>query len=121
MQKKNSLTIIKVNKENTAQKGRISVRKTGDIFASVNMASSAYTDENGEMTVNPTTYTPVFANGTLAGAVFQVIASENIVTLDGTVRASAGDVVAEITTNENGYANTDRLLSFVGLEVYEKP
>lgn len=120
-EEENSLTIIKVNKENTAQKGRISVRKTGDIFASVNMASSAYTDENGEMIVNPTTYTPVFANGTLAGAVFQVIASENIVTLDGTVRASAGDVVAEITTNENGYANTDRLLSFVGLEVYEKP
>lgn len=120
-EEENALTVIKVSKENTAQKGRISVRKTGDIFTSVTMASSAYTDENGEMTVNPTTYTPVFASGNLSGTVFQVIASENIVTLDGTVRASAGDVVAEITTNENGYANTDRLLSFVGLEVYEKP
>ena len=29
--------------------------------------------------------------------------------LDGTVRASAGDVVAEITTDENGYAETDLL------------
>lgn len=120
-EEENALTVIKVSKENTAQKGRISVRKTGDIFTSVTMASSAYTDENGEMTVNPTTYTPVFENGNISGAVFQVIASENIVTLDGTVRASAGDVLAEITTNENGYANTDRLLSFVGLEVYEKP
>ena len=108
-EEENSLTIIKVNKENTAQKGRISVKKTGDIFVSVGVASSAYTDENGEMIVNPTTYTPVFANGNLSGAVFQVIAAEDIVTLDGTIRANAGDVVAEITTNESGYAESDLL------------
>ena len=108
-EKENSLTIVKVEKQNTAQKGKISVRKTGDIFTSVTTASSAYTNENGEMIVNPTTYTPVFANGDLSGAVFQVIAVEDIVTLDGTVRASAGDVVAEITTDENGYAETDLL------------
>lgn len=105
----NLLTIVKVEKQNTAQKGKISVQKTGDIFTSVNMASSAYTDENGELVVNSTTYTPVFANGNLSGAVFQVIAAEDIVTLDGTVHANAGDVVAEITTDENGYAETDLL------------
>ena len=108
-EEENALTVIKVRKENTAQKGRISVQKTGDIFKTVAMASSAYTDENGEMTVNPTTYTPVFANGNLSGTVFQVIAAEDIVTLDGTVHANAGDVVAEITTDENGYAETDLL------------
>ena len=108
-QKENSFTIVKVEKQNTAQKGKISVRKTGDIFTSVTTASSAYTNENGEMIVNPTTYTPVFANGDLSGAVFQVIAVEDIVMLDGTVRASAGDVVAEITTDENGYAETEPL------------
>jgi uncharacterized surface anchored protein len=108
-EEENALTVIKVRKENTAQKGKISVRKTGDIFTSVTTASSAYTNENGEMIVNPTTYTPVFANGDLSGAVFQVIAVEDIVTLDGTVRASAGDVVAEITTDENGYAETEPL------------
>ena len=108
-EKENSFTIVKVVKQNTAQKGKISVRKTGDIFTSVNMASSAYTDENGELVVNSTTYTPVFANGNLSGAVFQVIAAEDIITLDGTVRASAGDVVAEITTDENGYAESDLL------------
>lgn len=108
-EEENALTVIKVHKENTAQKGRISVQKTGDIFKTVAMASSAYTDENGEMTVNPTTYTPVFASGNLSGAVFQVIASEDIVTLDGTIRANAGDVVAEITTDENGYAESDLL------------
>ena len=108
-EEENALTVIKVHKENTAQKGRISVQKTGDIFKTVAMASSAYTDENGERTVNPTTYTPVFASGNLSGAVFQVIASEDIVTLDGTIRANAGDVVAEITTDENGYAESDLL------------
>ena len=108
-EEENALTVIKVRKENTAQKGKISVRKTGDIFTSVATASSAYTNENGEIIVNPTTYTPMFADGDLSGAVFQVIAAEDIITLDGTVRASAGDVVAEITTDENGYAESDLL------------
>lgn len=108
-EEENALTVIKVRKENTAQKGKISVRKTGDIFTSVATASSAYTNENGEMIVNPTTYTPMFADGDLSGAVFQVIAVEDIVTLDGTTRAYAGDVVSEITTDENGYAETEPL------------
>ena len=101
--------VITVEKCNTAQKGKISVRKTGDIFARVQRTSSAYTDEDGNLIENPTTYTPVFEIGNLAGAVFQVIASEDIITADGTVRVNAGDVVAEITTDENGYAATDLL------------
>ena len=108
-EEENAMTVIKVRKENTAQKGKISVHKTGDIFTSVATASSAYTNENGEMIVNPTTYTPVFASGNLSGAVFQVIAVEDIVTLDGTIRAYEGDVVSEITTDENGYAETEPL------------
>ena len=108
-EKENALTVIKVRKENTAQKGKISVHKTGDIFTSVATVSSAYTNENGEMIVNPTTYTPVFADGDLSGAVFQVIAVEDIVTPDRTTRAYAGDVVSEITTDENGYAETEPL------------
>ena len=108
-EEENSLTIVKVEKQNTAQKGKISVHKTGDIFTSVTTASSAYKNENGEMIVNPTTYTPMFADGDLSGAVFQVIAVEDIVTLDGTTRAYTGDVVSEITTDENGYAETELL------------
>ena len=101
--------VITVEKLNTAQKGKISVRKTGDIFARVQRTSSAYTDEAGNLIENPATYTPVFEIGNLAGAVFQVIASEDIITADGTVRAKAGDVVAELITDENGYAETDLL------------
>lgn len=100
--------VITIEKFNTAQKGRISVQKTGDIFTRVNKTSSAYTDEDGNMIENPTTYTPVFEIGNLSGAVFQVIASEDILTADGTVRANSGDVVAELTADENGYADVKR-------------
>lgn len=50
-----------------------------------------------------------FCKENLSGAVFQVIASEDIITADGTIRANAGDVVAELVTDENGYAETDLL------------
>ncbi|WP_337484167.1 SpaA isopeptide-forming pilin-related protein [Porcipelethomonas sp.] len=110
-EEENALTVVKVNKENIAQKGRIRVQKTGDIFSSVTALGSAiYIDENGVVHESgQTTYTPVFEESGLAGAVYQIIASEDIITLDGTVRANAGDVVAEITTDENGYAETDLL------------
>ena len=98
--------VITVEKFNKAQKGKISVQKTGDIFAGVNIASSAYADENGNTIENLTTYTPVFSDGKLSGAVFQIIAGEDIITVDGTVRANAGDIVAEIATDENGYTET---------------
>ena len=101
--------VITVEKFNKAQKGKISVQKTGDIFAGVNIASSAYADENGNVIESPVTYTPVFSESGLANAVFQIIASEDIITADGTVRANAGDIVAEIATDENGYAETDPL------------
>ena len=67
-------------------------------------------DENGEVHESgQTAYTPVFAKENLSGAVFQVIASEDIITADGTIRANAGDVVEELVTDENGYAETDLL------------
>ncbi len=107
----NAVNIVKVEKSDIAQKGKISVQKSGDIFSSVTVLGSAISvDENGETHENgQTTYTPVFEENGLANAVYQVIAGEDIVTADGTVRANAGDVVAEITTDENGYAETDLL------------
>ena len=86
---------VVVEKFNTAQKGRISVQKSGDIFNSVSK--------------NDEKYTPIFEEKGLANAVFHVIAVENIITADGTIRANAGDVVAELMTDENGYAETDLL------------
>ncbi len=86
---------VVVEKFNTAQKGKISVQKTGEIFNSVSK--------------NEEKYTPVFEEKGLENAVFQVIAAEDIITPDGTVRAKTGDVAAELVTDENGYAESDLL------------
>lgn len=90
------MNIVRVTKSDTAQKGRISVQKTGEVFNSVN-------NENDEK------YIPIFEEKGLENAVFQVIASEDIITPDGTVRANAGNVVAELVTDENRYAESDLL------------
>ena len=100
---------VTVEKTNKPQKGKISVSKTGDVFTNVTMASSSYTDEDGNLVENPTIYTPVFEETGLAGAVFEITAAEDIVTADGTIRAKKGDVVATLTTDENGYAESDLL------------
>lgn len=45
----------------------------------------------------------------LAGAEFDIIAVEDIVTIDGTVRAQAGEVVDTVTTDETGKASSIEL------------
>ena len=106
-----SYSKLSIDLGNDSQKGKISVYKSGDAFTGVTALGSAISvDENGEiMESGQTTYTPVFTECALSGAVFQVTAAEDIVTADGTVRAEKGDVVAEITTDENGYAETPLL------------
>ena len=84
--------VITVEKYDTPQKGRISVSKRGDIFKSVTAADDKYT--------------PIFEECGLRGAEFEVRAAEDIYTADGTLRASSGDVVANLITDENGYAET---------------
>lgn len=100
---------VVVEKTNKPQKGKVSVSKTGDVFTNVTMTSSSYTDEDGNLVENPTIYTPVFKETGLAGAVFEITAAEDIVTTDGTIRAKKGDVVATLTTDDNGYAESDLL------------
>ena len=109
----NTVSYSKLNIDvgNDSQKGKISVYKSGDVFTGVTaMGSAISVDENGNIEESgQTTYTPVFTECALGGAVFQVTAAEDIVTADGTVRAEKGDIVAEITTDENGYAETPLL------------
>ena len=103
----NAMNIIRLTKSDTAQKGRISVQKTGKVFVTVN--GTGYASENENEQISRVFYTPVFQEKGLENAVFQVIAGEDIITADGTVRAQAGEVVAELTTNADGYAETDLL------------
>ena len=87
------------------------MQKSGDAFSSVTVLGPAiWVDEYGVThTAGSTTYTPVFKETGLAGAVFEITAAENIVTADGTIRAKKGDIVATVTTDENGYAESDLL------------
>lgn len=93
--KEESITLIVVEKTNMAQKGIISILKTGEVFASVN--------QTGEI------YTPVYEVRGLADAVYEIRAVEDIVTPEGTVRAEAGTVVDTITTDETGLAKSKEL------------
>ncbi len=100
--KENALTIVKVERPNIAQKGVIEISKEGDIFSSVGMLGGGYIDENGNEVTFPITYSPIYETRNLANAVFQIYAAEDIITLDGTVRAVKDELVDEITTTENG-------------------
>ena len=103
------VTVITVEKEDMPQKGKILVTKTGEEFSSVQVSGDGVVDKDGNLAEGENIYTPVYAVTGQAGAVYEVIAAEDIVTPDGTVRAAAGDVVDTITTDEEGKAETKEL------------
>ncbi len=89
------ITVIEVVRSNMAQKGTITVSKSGEVFSSVNEAGGLYQ--------------PVYAVRGLEGAVYEIIAAEDIYTLDGTLRASKGEVVDTVTTGADGTAVSKEL------------
>ncbi len=102
---------LTIDFDNTTQKGVISVYKTGDVFTTVTgMASAIAMDERGNIYEDGyTIFTPQFARKNLAGAEFEIKAAEDIVTKDGTLRYSKGDVVDRIKTNSKGETRTKEL------------
>ena len=105
----NALTIVKVERPNTPQKGVIEVGKTGEVFASVGMLGGGYVDKDGNEIEFPITYSPIYETKGLANTVIQIFAAEDIVTGDGTLRAYQGELVDEITTDETGCAKSKEL------------
>lgn len=91
----NAVTVVEVVKPNTAQKGVIKISKSGEVFFSVTEADGLYQ--------------PVFSVQGLPGAVYEITAAEDIITPDGTLRASAGEVVDTVTTDETGIAESKPL------------
>lgn len=96
----NGITVIKVSKPNMAQKGTISVEKTGEVFFGVNVSG----DENSEVI-----YQPVYEVAGLSGAVYEIRAAEDIYTPDGTLRYEKGEVVDTITTTSDGTVESKEL------------
>lgn len=89
------IAVIEVIKENVAQKGIIKISKTGEVFSSVAESEGVYQ--------------PVYSVQGLAGAVYEITAAEDIYTLDGTLRYTAGEVVDTITTDDTGLAESKPL------------
>ena len=89
------ITVIEVVRSNVAQKGTITVSKSGEVFSSVNEAGGLYQ--------------PVYAVRGLEGAVYEITAAEDIYTLDGTLRASKDEVVDTVTTGADGTAVSKEL------------
>ena len=94
------VTVVKVDKPNMAQKGTIAVEKTGEVFFGVSVIGGV--DESGNEL--PTIYQPQYEKRGLPGAVYEIVAAEDIITPDGTVRNQNGEVVDTVTTDENGTA-----------------
>ena len=83
-----SKTVVTVEKRNMPQKGIIRIQKNGEVFASVNKSDGVYQ--------------PVFTNKNLAGAVYEIIAAEDIITPDGTLRYAKGTAADTVTTDKKG-------------------
>ena len=103
------LNVITVTAYDMAQKGKITVSKTGEIFSTVTVSGDEAMNKQGEMELINCVYQPVYAEKGLASATYQIIAAEDIVTGDGTLRYEKGTVVDEITTGEDGTATTKEL------------
>ena len=95
-----TIKLVKVEKPNMAQKGSISVEKTGEVFFGVNVSG-----EEGKDVI----YQPVYKVKGFAGATYKITADEDVVTPDGTLRYQKGDVVDTITTDEEGTAKSKEL------------
>ena len=83
-----------------AQKGTISIEKSGEVFFGVS-ASGA----EGEETI----YQPLYQLAGLPGAKYEIRASEDIVTPDGTLRTSEGELVDTVVTDNDGLAESKEL------------
>ena len=94
-EEESGITLIEVVRSNMAQKGTITVEKSGEVFSTV-------AGDKG-------LYQPIFSVSGLEGAVYEITAAEDIYTLDGTLRASKGEVVDTVTTGADGMAKSKEL------------
>ena len=99
------VTVIKVEKTNMPQKGTISIEKTGEVFFGVSVSGG--TDENGQEL--PAIYQPIYETQGLPDTVYEIRTAEDVVTPDGTLRYSKGELVDTVTTDENGFAKSKEL------------
>lgn len=92
-------TMLEVVSNNKPVKGKVTIEKQGEQFINADFIGT----ELGVL------FQPVFALQNLEGVVFDIVATEDITTPDGTIRYKKGEVVDTLTTGENGKATSKAL------------
>lgn len=95
----NGVTVVVVEKANMPQKGTISLFKNGEVFSSVT------TSGGGD---SPLLYQPVYAKAGLEGGIYEVVATEDVIS-GGVFRYHKGDTVATLVTGPDGSAISEPL------------
>ena len=103
------VTVVGLQQQNMPQKGKLLVAKDAEGFESVQVSKDGVPDKDGNLAEGEAIYTPVYGTAAKEGAVYEIIAAEDITTPDGTVRAASGEVVDTITTDGEGNAETKEL------------
>lgn len=105
----NGIRMIVVEMENTAQKGRILIHKSSPSILKVTASENTQRDLSGRPLGGELLYTPAFEENSMEGAVYEILAEEDVITADGTLRAAKGAVVEELVTDGNGDAMSREL------------
>lgn len=87
--------VVKVERPDVPQKGKIKITKTGLVFQSAEQVEFLWQ--------------PKYADGGLAGATYAIYAAEDIITPDGTKHYGKGETADTITTGADGTAVSKEL------------
>lgn len=96
---KDSGSIIALEKKDTPLMGIVTIEKTGDTFTEIKVVPTEYGDS----------YVPFFSETGLQAVEFEIVANEDIITDDGTVRYNKGDIVDTVITGMDGLATSKNL------------
>lgn len=96
--------------QNIPQKADLKIYSRGQVLSGTNAEQANGYDVSR----------PAYTAGSIPGAVYKVIAKEDIVTGDGTVRMKAGESVT-LTTDKNGFATTKLYLGAYTIEQVSVP
>lgn len=117
--KENGIPVVTVMSECIPQKVRIHLHKNGPVVQKVQTAENTLRSVGGFPAGGSMIYTPYFEEANAEGAVYEIIADEDIITADGTTRLAKDETAAVVITNENGDAVTTGL--YPGkYRIYEK-
>lgn len=105
------ISVIEVLSESIPQKAKLIFQKKGPVIQKVKIEDNTLRNSNGFPIGGSSIYVPYFEEGSASGAVYEIIADEDIVTPDGTVRLLKDETAAVVAVDSAGSAiSTDLYL-----------